>query len=144
MAIGCCKLVFFFIIPSLFLFISLEVYDYSRQHDLFSTESIPPLPYDEYRLSKTEDWKNRFNFLSEKGINEQSREIADARDHILEIKRGKERYRIEYEYEVDRSIVESVAEVVEKGDQTEYTGRYFLVKYNKFVELAYFNLSSPS
>jgi hypothetical protein len=47
---------------------------------------------------------------------------------------------IEYEYEVDQSIIEEVTEVVQKGDNTKYTGRYLLVKYHNFVEIVYFDL----
>jgi hypothetical protein len=47
---------------------------------------------------------------------------------------------IEYEYEVDQSIIEEVTEVVQKGDKTKYTGRYLLVKYHNFVEIVYFDL----
>ena len=60
---------------------------------------------------------------------------------MLEVTRGREKYHIEYEYEVDRSIIESVSEVKEEKDGSRYSGRYLLVKYHKFVEIVYFNLN---
>ena len=146
MAFGFVKGVFLVLIPCLLLLVSLGTYRYSQLHQLYDEEDLqlPPLPYDQYTLTKTHAWSQRFDFQEEQHYNEAPLEIGRVSGNVLEINKDGHILQIEYEYEVDVDLIQEVAEVAEQDDKTVYPGWYVLVKYHKFVEVAYFDLKTTS
>jgi hypothetical protein len=55
------------------------------------------MSYELYTLTKTDDWKTRFDFLESSDYNSVKRKIVGARENFLEVRRGYETYLIEYD-----------------------------------------------
>ena len=57
---------------------------------------MEPVPYDQYVLTKNDNWSQRFDFLDESWYNEVERHVGSTKDNILELVRGKQTYQVGY------------------------------------------------
>lgn len=62
----------------------------------------------------------------------------------MEVRGESERYFIEYDAEIDVELICWVREVREEGDSHPYKGRYFLVQYDRFAEIVFFQIDPKS
>lgn len=66
-------------VPCLLLLCSLAAYRFASAKGLYDASSPPNITYERYSLTKTQAWKDRFDFQHSEGYNSERREIAGTR-----------------------------------------------------------------
>jgi hypothetical protein len=138
------KIFFLGVVPCLLLLSSFAAYRFASAKGLLNPSPPANITYERYELTKTQAWRERFDFQTSAEYNSEVRAIAGTRENFLEVRRGKEEYLIEYDAEIDLELIRWVREVREKGDQQNYDSRYFLVQYDRFVEIVHFETAQKA
>jgi hypothetical protein len=90
------KFIFLIIFPLLLLVVTYGTYHYGVRHSLFEAKDIPSLSYDIYEHHKNSLWANRFEYQEENDYNTIKRKIIGTNHSILQVRRGYEKYSIDY------------------------------------------------